>query len=70
MEEELESLHKNKTWDLVELPKDKSAVGCKWIFQRREALSEKDEEKFKAQLLVKGMHNGKVRATIKFSLRL
>lgn len=54
MEEKLKSLHKNKTWDLVELPKDKSAIGCKWVFQRKEALSEKDEENFKAQLLAKG----------------
>ena len=29
MQEEMESLHKNGTWDLVKLPKGKKAVRCK-----------------------------------------
>ena len=29
MQEEMESLHKNRTWDLVKLPKGKKAVRCK-----------------------------------------
>lgn len=41
IEEELESSHKNKTWDLVELPKDKKVASCKWVFRRKEALSKK-----------------------------
>ena len=32
MKEEMESLHKNRTWDLVIPPKDKKIVGCKWIY--------------------------------------
>jgi hypothetical protein len=27
--EEMESLHKNQTWDLVELSKKKRSIGCK-----------------------------------------
>ena len=30
MQEEMELLHKNGTWDLVKLPKGKKAVRCKW----------------------------------------
>ncbi|RDY03422.1 putative mitochondrial protein, partial [Mucuna pruriens] len=30
--EEIMALEKNQTWQLVELPKRKSIVGCKWIF--------------------------------------
>jgi hypothetical protein len=30
---ELESLKNNRTWDLVELPKDRKVVGSKWIFK-------------------------------------
>ena len=29
MEEEMQSMHKNQTWELVELPKGKRAIGCK-----------------------------------------
>ena len=29
MEKEMESLHANEVWDLVELPKDRKAVGSK-----------------------------------------
>ena len=52
--EEMESLQKSKTWELVKLPKGKKAIGCKWIFRKKEALSEKEGEKFKAQLVAKG----------------
>ena len=29
MQKEMESLHKNGTWDLVKLPKDKKDIHCK-----------------------------------------
>jgi len=32
MKEEMRALQKNKTWDLVQLPVGKKAVGCKWVF--------------------------------------
>ncbi|CAL9002404.1 unnamed protein product [Prunus brigantina] len=31
MDEEMKSLHKNETWKLVQLPKGKKAIGCKWF---------------------------------------
>ena len=33
MNEEIESLHQNKTWVLVKPPFDKKIVGCKWVFK-------------------------------------
>lgn len=33
IQEEMESLHKNDTWKLAHLPKDKKAVCCKWVFK-------------------------------------
>ena len=52
MQEEMNSLHKNKTYELVELPKCKKALRNKWVFKLK-----KDSEKlvkYKAPLVVKG----------------
>ena len=53
MVEELESLKKNNTWKLMQLPKGKRVVGCKWVYRKKEAISEKDTKKYKAQLVAK-----------------
>jgi hypothetical protein len=50
----MESLYKNQTWDLVELLERKRAIGCKWLFKKKEAVSEKGGERFKARLVAKG----------------
>jgi hypothetical protein len=47
MHYEMESFVKNGTWDLVQLPKAKKVVRCKWIFKRK-------EERYKARLVSKG----------------
>ena len=33
MQEEINSLHDNKTWDLVEQPKGKKALKNKWVYR-------------------------------------
>jgi len=33
MNEELSTLHKTDTWDLVPLPPGKSVVGCCWVYK-------------------------------------
>ena len=33
MKDEMKALDKNATWDLVELPKDRKTVGCKWVYK-------------------------------------
>ena len=35
METELKSIKDNDVWDLVELPKGKKTVGCRWVFKRK-----------------------------------
>jgi len=35
MMEEISSLQKNDTWELSELPKEKKAIGCKWVFTKK-----------------------------------
>ncbi|KAG8493847.1 hypothetical protein CXB51_011132 [Gossypium anomalum] len=54
MQEEMESLHKNKTWDLVKLPKGKKTICCKWVFKKKEGTPGVEEPKYKARLVAKG----------------
>ena len=51
MDEEMKSLHKNQTWELVQLPKGKKAIGCKWVFAKKEDTL---GIRFKARLVAKG----------------
>jgi hypothetical protein len=53
MVEEMESLHKNETWDLVQLPSGRNLVSIKWVFKNNMNAAGQ-VAKFKAQLVVKG----------------
>ena len=53
MQEEMESLHKNVTWDLVRLPKGKKAIRCKWVFKKKEGTPGVDNARYKARLVAK-----------------
>jgi hypothetical protein len=53
MNEELDQIEKNQTWELVPRPKDKNVIGTKWIFKNK--LNENGEIiKNKAILVCKG----------------
>lgn len=54
MQDEMESLEKNGTWDLVKLPKNKKPVRCKWIYKRKEGISPSEPARYKARLVAKG----------------
>ena len=51
--EEVESLHVNKVWDLVELPKDRKAVGSKWVYKTKISANG-TIERYKARLVAQG----------------
>ena len=53
MKEEMDSMEKNKTWELVELPKDRKFVGCKWVFKLKNGVDGK-VERYKTILVAKG----------------
>ena len=53
MDEEMDSIEKNDTWDLVNLPNDKNPIGVKSVYKKK--LNEKGEiDGFKARLVAKG----------------
>jgi len=54
MEEEMQSLKKSKTWKLAQLPKGKKAIGCKWVFAKKEGFPDKEDVRYKARLVAKG----------------
>ena len=53
MDEEMDSLHKNHTWDLCKLPKGRKSIGCKWVYTKKEGVLG-TEVRFKARLVAKG----------------
>ena len=53
VEEEYQSLLKNETWKLCQLPKGRKAVGSKWVFKRKFDANG-NIERYKARLVAKG----------------
>lgn len=33
MSSEIQALEENHTWEIVQLPEDKKAIGCKWVYK-------------------------------------
>ena len=52
MNEEMDSLVRNRTWDLVKLPTGKMALPNKWVYRFKEEFGGK--KRYKAILVVKG----------------
>ena len=56
MNEEMRSLQKNYTWEVVELPAGKVPVGCRWVFTIKHK-ADGTIERFKARLVAKRIHS-------------
>ena len=53
MQLEMDSLHKNSTWELVHFPDGKRALPCKWVYKLK-ATANDGKPKYKARLVAKG----------------
>ena len=53
MGSEMDSIEKNQTWELVQLPKGKNALLCKWVYKLK-VTSDNAKPKYKAHLVAKG----------------
>ncbi|GMJ14768.1 hypothetical protein HRI_005146000 [Hibiscus trionum] len=53
MQEEIEALHKNNTWELVPLPQGRKPIGNKWVFKIKRN-GDDQVERYRARLVVKG----------------
>lgn len=54
MADEMESLQKNQTWKLAKLPKGKKAIGCKWVYTKKDGFPDISDVRYKARLVAKG----------------
>ena len=52
MDEEMDSLVRNQTWDLVKLPAGKRVLQNKWVYRLKE--EDGGKKRYKARLVVKG----------------
>ena len=52
MIDEMNSLHENNTWVLVEKPEEQKVINSKWVFTKK--INSDNSERYKARLVVKG----------------
>ena len=52
MEKKIKSIKVNEVWELVELPKGKKTIGCKWVYKRKVDV-DGSVERYKARLVAK-----------------
>ena len=53
MKEEYDSIMKNETWELIELPENKVPIGSKWLYKTK-FNADDSIDKYKAKLVAKG----------------
>ncbi|MCO5564358.1 hypothetical protein L7F22_018018 [Adiantum nelumboides] len=53
MDEEMDALYGNETWDLVPFPKGKRPIGCRWVYRVKHD-SDESVSRYKARLVAKG----------------
>ncbi|MCO5582832.1 hypothetical protein L7F22_036732 [Adiantum nelumboides] len=51
MNEEMDALHGNETWELVPLPKDEKPIGCRWMYKVKRN-SDRSVSRYKGRLVV------------------
>ena len=50
MDEEIDAIERNNTWNFVDFPEDKNCIGVKWIYKTK-LNDDGDVEKYKARLV-------------------
>ena len=53
MDEEIECIEKNQTWELVNVPKDKDVISVKWIYKTKQD-ADGNAQKHKARMVARG----------------
>ncbi len=53
MDEEIQAIEKNKTWELTILPEDRKSIGVKWVYKTKKN-AQGEVQRYKARLVAKG----------------
>ena len=53
MDEEIEFIEKNQTWELVDLPKNKDVICVKWIYETKQD-DDGNVQKKKERMVIRG----------------
>jgi hypothetical protein len=53
IQEDIEALHKNNTWDLIPLPQGMKAIDNKWVYKIKYGGNDQTK-RYRARLVVKG----------------
>ena len=53
MNEEIEAIKRNNTWDLTDLPKGAQPIGVKWVYMKK-TNADGEVDRYKARLTMKG----------------
>ena len=69
MENEIQSIMKNKTWTLTELPPGHRPIGLKWVFKLKKN-ADGEVMKHKARLFQRAMCRNRALIMMKFLLKL
>ena len=54
MSEEFHSLKKNRTWDLVDRPKDRNVITCRWLYKVKPGIPGVEKKQHKSRLVARG----------------
>jgi len=54
MGDEMQSLLKNYTWDIVDHPKNQKIISCRWLYKKKPGIPGVEPERYKARLVARG----------------
>ena len=54
MTDEYTSLQRNKTWDIVDRPKDQAVISCRWLYKIKPGIPGVEDKRYRSRLVARG----------------
>ncbi|KAH9705460.1 hypothetical protein KPL70_011882 [Citrus sinensis] len=65
MEDEMDSLNKNGTWELIQKPEGRKVVSCKWVYKIKDGITDVESKRFRARLVAKDVKTAFLHSDLK-----